>query len=102
QIEEEVEELMNQSEPLFQKLGAFITDVHDNIDTIYTPTFVVQARNDEMINVNSANYIYENVESDDKVMKWYEESGHVITLDKEKEQLHADIYNFLEKLDWSS
>ena len=35
-----------------------------------------------------------------KEIKWYEESGHVITLDKERDQLHEDIYAFLEKLDW--
>ncbi len=54
-----------------------------------------------MINTDSANIIYDNVESDDKEIKWYEESGHVITFDKEKEQLHEDVYNFLEKLDWT-
>ncbi|WP_102028627.1 alpha/beta hydrolase [Salirhabdus sp. Marseille-P4669] len=101
EIEQEVAELMDKSKPTFEKLGAFITDVHDQIDTIYTPTFVVQARKDEMINVNSANYIYENVESEQKEIKWYEESGHVITLGKEKDRLHEDIYNFLENLDWS-
>ena len=35
-----------------------------------------------------------------KELKWYEKSGHVITLDKEKEQLHQDVYSFLEQLDW--
>ena len=27
--------------------------------------------------------------------------GHVITLGPEKEQLHEDILNFLESLDWN-
>jgi carboxylesterase len=54
-----------------------------------------------MINTDSANIIYREVESDVKEIKWYEESGHVITLDKEREQLHEDIYAFLEKLDWN-
>ena len=35
-----------------------------------------------------------------KEIKWYEESGHVITLDKEKSQLHQDVYDFLEQLNW--
>ena len=26
--------------------------------------------------------------------------GHVITLDKEQDQLHEDVYQFLETLDW--
>lgn len=75
-------------------------EVRDNLDMIYTPTFVVQARHDEMINTDSANMIHDNVETDQKKLKWYEESGHVITLDKERDQLHEDVYAFLEDLDW--
>jgi carboxylesterase len=40
------------------------------------------------------------VESNVKQIKWYEESTHVITLDKQRDELHEDIYQFLEKLDW--
>lgn len=99
-IEEEVSTLLDKSTSMFEKLGELITNVKNNVDTIYTPAFVVQARKDEMINTTSATYIYENVESDQKDIKWYEESGHVITLDKQKEQLHEDIYYFLEELEW--
>jgi carboxylesterase len=82
-------------------LQELIADVRDHVDMIYSPTFIVQARHDHMINTDSANIIYREVESDVKEIKWYEESGHVITLDKEREQLHEDIYAFLEKLDWN-
>ncbi|RKQ35529.1 alpha/beta hydrolase [Oceanobacillus halophilus] len=99
-IEKEVDQLMKDSEALFEDLGEMITDVKNNVDTIYTPTFVVQARNDEMINTESATYIYNHVESDVKDIKWYEESGHVITLGDEKDQLHEDVHQFLEQLDW--
>ncbi|WP_099159941.1 alpha/beta hydrolase [Virgibacillus ndiopensis] len=99
-IEKEVNSLIENSQAMFKQLGEFITEVKNNVDTIYTPTFVIQAEKDEMINTKSATYIYENVESDIKDIKWYEESGHVITLDKEKEQLHEDIFLFLESLDW--
>lgn len=100
-IQEELDQLLDTPSETFQELGKLIKDVHDNIDMIYAPTFVVQAENDEMINKESANYIYENVESDHKDIKWYKESGHVITLDQEREQLHEDIFNFLESLEWS-
>lgn len=100
-IAEEVAYLMENSKPMFTELGKLITDVQKNVDTIYTPTMVVQARLDKMINTASATYIYENVEAERKEIKWYEESGHVITIDKEKEQLHEDIYQFLESLDWA-
>lgn len=101
-IKQEVATLMERSEPLFEQLGTFISDVSSQVDTIYTPTFVVQARNDEMINPDSATYIYNNVETDEKDMKWYEESTHVITLGKEREQLNHDIFKFLESLDWET
>ncbi|MDW4528062.1 carboxylesterase [Rossellomorea marisflavi] len=101
QIEKEMEEFKKTPMGTLKALQELIADVRGNVDMIYSPTFVVQARNDHMINTDSANIIYDSVESDDKEIKWYEDSGHVITLDKEKEQLHEDVYNFLEKLDWT-
>lgn len=100
-IIKEVDELTRKAPNTFVEIGQFINEVKNEIDTIYTPTMVVQARNDEMINPGSATYIYENIESEQKELKWYEESGHVVTLDKERDQLHEDIYTFLETLDWS-
>ncbi|RDW16577.1 carboxylesterase [Oceanobacillus arenosus] len=100
QLDDQVNDLYEKGKGLFSLMGQTITDVRENVDTIYTPTFVVQARKDEMINTDSADYIYDHVEADKKQIKWYEESGHVITLDKEKEKLHDDIYQFLETLDW--
>jgi carboxylesterase len=101
QIEQEVAELMENSRPLFQKVGNFIEEVSDIVDMIYAPTFVVQARKDQIINTESANYIYENIATDEKKIKWYENSTHVITTDVEKDILHDDIYEFLESLDWN-
>lgn len=76
-------------------------DVYGHIDLVYAPTFVVQARHDEMIDIESANMIYNKVESLQKYIKWYENSTHVITFGQEKEELQEDIYDFLEELNWS-
>jgi carboxylesterase len=99
-IEKEMEEFENTPMNTLRALQDLISDVRNNVDMIYSPTFVIQARNDHMINTDSANIIYNEVESEQKDIKWFEESGHVITLDKEKEQLHEDVYQFLEGLDW--
>ena len=101
-IKQEVEELLEGSVNLFEKIGEFIKEVNEEVSTIYTPTMVVQARKDQMINIDSAPFIYENVEADKKDMKWYEESGHTITFGDEKDQLHEDIYMFLESLHWEN
>src|SRR5699024_8448829 len=73
EIEKEVNILMKESVGLFEKLKETIEEVKENIDTIYTPIFVVQAGKDQIINLESATYIYENVESDRKETKWYKE-----------------------------
>ncbi|WP_157812150.1 alpha/beta hydrolase [Alteribacter populi] len=101
QIEEEMKEFEKTPMNTLKALQELNQEVRENVDMIYAPVFVVQARHDEMIDTDSANIIYNEVESDVKDLKWYEESGHIITLDKEKDELHEDVYQFLEKLDWN-
>lgn len=100
QIELEMIDFQKTPMKTLKALQGLIADVRENVDMIYSPTFVVQARHDKMINTESANIIYNEVESDQKKIKWYEQSGHVITLDKERDQLHEDVFEFLEQLDW--
>lgn len=100
QINEEMFAFKETPMNTLKALQDLIRDVRNNVDMIYAPTFVVQARHDEMINTDSANIIYNGVESNLKEIKWYEDSTHVITLDKQRDELHEDIYNFLEQLDW--
>ncbi|MGM8215275.1 alpha/beta hydrolase [Bacillaceae bacterium W0354] len=101
QIGQEVHELMENSRHMFQTLNKLIKDVHSQIEYIYAPTLVLQAEEDEMINMDSANYIYEKVQSDQKDIIWYEGAPHVITLSDYKDQVHEDVFQFLQSLDWS-
>ncbi|MFJ7921571.1 alpha/beta hydrolase [Lysinibacillus fusiformis] len=101
QIETEVALIAEKGMPSLQELREFIVRTRQEIDMIYAPIFVVQATNDEVIETESANIIYNQTESLDKHIKWYENSKHVITLDQEKDQLHEDIYRFLESLNWA-
>ena len=82
-------------------LQGLIGDVRDHVNQVDVPLFVVQGRHDRMINVDSANIIHDSARSEKKSLKWYEESGHVITTDVERDQLHKDILEFLEGLDWT-
>lgn len=101
-IKEEVDLLYKNSSELFNHIGVFIEEVNGIVETIDTPTFVVQARHDEIINPESANFIYENVVAEHKELKWYEHSTHLITFGEERDMLHEDIYTFLETLDWKN
>lgn len=101
QIKEEMEAFDGTQMDTIRRLIDMNQDVRKHIDTIYAPTFVAQGSKDDVIDTESANIIYDSVEAEEKYIKWYEESGHVITLDKERDQLNEDIYEFLEGLDWS-
>lgn len=100
QIKAEMREFEKTPMKTLKALQDLIADVRKHVDMVYAPIFVVQARHDHMINPESANIIHDEVSSSIKELKWYEESGHAITLDKERDQLHADIYRFLESLNW--
>ncbi|WP_440894878.1 alpha/beta hydrolase [Amphibacillus sp. Q70] len=100
EIEAEVEQLIEGSSTLFSEIADLIREVKNELDTIYTPALVVQAEDDHIINTESANYILDTIESDQKEIKWYKEAGHAITLGPKREQVHQDIYQFLESLDW--
>ncbi|MGE7589008.1 alpha/beta hydrolase [Peribacillus sp. NPDC101480] len=101
QIELEMDLLADKPMNTLKALQELMTDVREHVDLIYAPTFVVQGRHDDVINPKSADIIIDAIESPVKKIKWYEESGHVITLDKEKDQLHEDVLEFLESLDWA-
>lgn len=100
-INKEVDQLIEAASPLFEQITNLINEVRDSLDLIYAPTMVVQAEDDQIINPESANYIYQHVESDPKDIKWYQDAGHAITLGNKRDQLHEDIYQFLESLDWN-
>jgi len=100
QVQAEMEQFQKTPMKTLKALQQLIADVRNNIDQIYAPTFVVQARHDAMINTESANIIFNEVQTDLKKLKWYEESGHVVTVGKERDQLEEDIYQFLQTLDW--
>lgn len=102
QVEEEMEAFRKTPMTTLEQLQELNLEVRDGLKKISVPVFVAQGRLDQVINTESADEIYNGVGSENKTIKWYEESGHVITLGKEKEQLQEDVYEFLESLDWQN
>ena len=100
EIELEIEAIKQQGMVSLPQLQQLINDVRQMIDLLYAPILVIQSRHDNVIDPDSANIIYNSVESIDKTIRWFEESGHVITLDKEKDKLHEEVLTFLNTLDW--
>ncbi len=86
-IQETIDNEMDHFKPTetLKELSESLDTIKEQVDEVLDPIFVIQAENDNMIDPQSANYIYDHVDSDDKNI-----SGTVkilwtcITIDKEE------------------
>ncbi|RBW71020.1 alpha/beta hydrolase [Bacillus taeanensis] len=100
QIEQELNIIERNSLEMIQLLQKLVADVRENLKHITVPTFVVQGRHDKVINLDSPEIIYHTVKTENKKLNWYEQSGHIITLEEERNQVEEDVCKFLDTLSW--
>jgi len=81
-----------------EELHKLIREVKGEITKITIPTLVMQGNKDETVIPESANYIFDQISSQIKDLRWYEQTSHIMTLDHEKEIIYADILAFLERI----
>ncbi len=97
----EVEDIYNlayDSVPLksLASLLELIELVKNILPAIKVPALIVQSRNEHTVKPESAQYIYDHLGSPEKKIIWLKKSGHVVTLDSEKEVLFEHIAGFLQ------
>lgn len=76
-------------------LFKLIRYVRANLRFIEKPVLIMQSYKDRTVSPTSANIIYNNIGSKDKSIIYLHKSGHIITCDKEKEQVFEEVYNFI-------
>ncbi|SDI43923.1 alpha/beta hydrolase [Natribacillus halophilus] len=99
-IQKEMDTFKEQPLNVLSDIQGLIADIRDHLHEIEAPVDIVQAGQDERINPDSAQVIYEKVSSEQKHLQMYDDAPHVITLWKEKEKVYEHILAFLEGLDW--
>lgn len=67
---------------------------------INKPIRIMYGELDDPLYKESANYIYDNVMTNNKSVKGYLNSKHLMTLGKDQEIIHSDILLFLKSLQW--
>lgn len=72
-----------------------IAEVSRKLPDITEELLIIQGRRDHTVQPRSAEYIYEHVASFEKKLVWLEKSGHVVTLDIEREEVFKQITAFL-------
>lgn len=76
-------------------LIALISETMKLLPELCKPLLVVQSRADHTVIPDSAAYIYNSAGSREKSLFWLEASGHLVTLDCEREKVFAKIAAFL-------
>lgn len=69
------------------ELRKLIREAQGNLGRITCPTLIVQSRADPTVQPVSAQLIFDGIHSGKKSLLWLEESGHVVTLGPEREQV---------------
>ncbi|MGA9174874.1 MAG: alpha/beta fold hydrolase [Thermoactinomyces sp.] len=77
------------------ELVSLIREMRKELPKVSVPALVVQAANDELVLEKSAEYIFEHIASKEKKLSWYENSTHIITVDKERKKLFQEIDEFI-------
>lgn len=70
--------------------------VRTNLNRVLAPILVLQSDRDETVEPRSAEYIYEHVSSTQKQIKRYPQSGHLLPVDTEMDEVFTDILTFLQ------
>jgi carboxylesterase len=78
-------------ESLLQFLGV----LRGELSAVTVPTLLIHSRNDQAVPPSNMPYIYGHIASQDKAMVWIEDSGHVLTVDYQKEVVFEKVYQFI-------
>lgn len=79
-------------------LRRLINEVRGRLNEVIIPTLVIQGGKDETIYPTDANIILERLGSEDKRLIWYPNASHIIVLDHDREQMFAEILEFIKRL----
>jgi len=79
-----------------ESLLQFLAVLRGELAAVTVPTLLIHSRNDQAVPPSNMPYIYEHIASPDKAMCWIEGSGHVLTVDYQKETVFEKVYQFIQ------
>ncbi len=87
--------------PSLNYLQSLINDTSEKLNVIQTPVHILRGLEDDEYYCESADLIYNSVKSRIRSVKTFINSGHILTLGKERELVFEEIYRFFEGLKWN-
>jgi len=90
------------SSPLISMINflLMLNKTKPKLKEINCPFLINQALDDDTVKVRSVDYIYNNISSESKKIKYYENGGHLILTNNAAQKVSADIEEFLKSLSY--
>lgn len=85
-----------------EAISAYSKEVFEELATVKQPTLLVQSGKDQMINPDDVYDVADELIHSQPEIKWYPESGHVVTVGPEKKEFEADVLLFINQLNWQA
>ena len=79
-----------------ESLLQLLSLIESELPSISVPALVLHGRRDRTVDVGNASFILDRLGSSDKELRWFEGSGHTITVDLERDQVNATVLSWLE------
>ncbi|GCF93385.1 carboxylesterase [Enterococcus florum] len=100
EVSEQVEALRPQVKSQLEAIQVQAAESFERLEQIKTAFFMAQAGKDKMIDASGVFQTARALENTHFTLKWYPESGHVITVGPERREFERDVADFLATLEW--
>lgn len=81
---------------LVRELSLIVDQAWDVAPSVSVPTLVINSRQDPRITVPDAEATFARLGSDEKVLRWATKSGHVVSVDFDRDWVASEIRDWLE------
>ncbi|MHB8073621.1 alpha/beta hydrolase [Desulfosporosinus fructosivorans] len=78
-------------------LNRGIRQVRSKLSSITCPALLMQSRKDFTVNPESVQIIQEQIKHVNPIVHYWEKSGHILTLGREREEVALKVHEFLQK-----
>lgn len=101
EIIEKLSEIKPKISQQLSEIELFSAKVSNELAQIEQPVFLAQAGKDDMIDPQSVYLTAARLTNTTGQIYWYPESGHVMTVGRDHQQLEQDVLTFLNTLSWN-
>jgi len=84
------------SVPAVRSANELIAQVKTEVPKIQVPTLIIQSPEDTIVEPSGAQWLYDHLRTSEKKLCWLKTSDHVVTLDREREEVFQQISTFLQ------